>query len=220
MSEAEPFPPEPWDLRGRMHVSVLRVRPSLLPRWPLPEGVRPLVVGGRCALLAFCVDYSPEGTLAYRELLVALVVRQGRRVGCTVVAVWVDSEQSKAGGRALWGIPKELGQFALEPGGGPPGTEHLRLRAPGTGEVRAAFRPGRPLPGRLPVRTRLLQEADGEVLAVPARLTGRPALTKASFRPDPAGALAFLGRVRPLLSFTLEDFRFRVGFRPPRDRLG
>jgi hypothetical protein len=136
------------------------------------------------------------------------------------VAVWVDSEQSRAGGRALWGIPKEIGRFALEPGAGPPGTEHLRMSAPGTGEFRAAFRPGRRLPGRLPIRTRLFQQADGEVLAVPAHLTGRPAPTRASFRPDPAGELAFLGRARPLLSFTLEDFRFRVGFRPPRDRRG
>jgi hypothetical protein len=220
MTEAEPFPPEPWDLRGRMHVSLWRARRNRLPRWTLPAGVRPLTVGGRCALLTFCVDYSPEGTLAYRELLLALAVRQGRRIGCTAVAVWVDSEQSKAGGRALWGIPKEIGGFAWEPWAGAPGTEHVRLRAPGTGEVRAAFRPGRPLPGRLPVRTRLLQEVDGETLAVPAHLTGKPSLTRASFRPDPAGTLAFLGEGRPLLSFTLEDFRFRVGFRPPRERLG
>jgi hypothetical protein len=220
MSEAEPFPPEPWDLRGRMHIALRPVRPSRLPRWRLPEGVRPLVLGGRCLLLTFCVDYSPEGTLAYRELLVALAVRRGRRIGCTAAAVWVDSEQSKAGGRTLWGIPKEIGQFAWEPGAGPPGTERVRLRAPGTGEVRAAFRPGRRLPGRLPIRTRLLQEADGEVLEVPARLTGRPAPTRASFRPDPAGTLAFLGEGRPWAAFTLEDFRFRVGFRPPRERLG
>ncbi|MFE5206944.1 acetoacetate decarboxylase family protein [Streptomyces sp. NPDC056600] len=224
MSETEPFPPEPWDLRGRMHIGLRRVRPSRLPKWPLPEGVRPLDVGGRRLLLTFCVDYSPEGTLAYRELLVALAVRQGRRIGCTAVAVWVDSEQSKAGGRTLWGIPKEIGHFTWEPGAGPPGTEHVTLRAPGTGEVRAAFRPGRTLPRRLPVRlpirTRLLQEVDGEVLAVPAHLTGRPAPARTSFRPDPAGELAFLGEGRPLLAFTLEDFRFRVGFRPPRERLG
>jgi hypothetical protein len=106
--------------------------------------------------------------------------------------------------------------------------------------VLAAFRPGRPLPGRLPIRTRLLQEVDGRVLAVPARLSGKPSPTPSSFRPDPAGALAFLGRPedpgagpgerpgaasgaregRPLLSFTLEDFRFRVGFASPRARLG
>ncbi len=202
-----------------MHVGLWKARPGRLPRWPLPEGVRPLVVGGRCPLLTFCVDYSPEGTLSYRELLVALAVRRGRRTGCTAVAVWVDSERSRAGGRTLWGIPKELGEFALEPGGGAAGTEHFRLRAARTGEVRAAFRPGRPLPGRLPIRTRLFQEVDGQVLAVPAHLTGRPALTRASFRPDPAGALDFLGRGRPVLSFTLEDFRFRVGFRSPRDRL-
>jgi len=205
-----------------MHVGLRPVRPGRLPKWPLPEGVRPTTVSGRYLLLTFCVDCSSRGTLAYRELLVALAVRRGRRIGCTAVAVWVDSEQSKAGGRTLWGIPKEIGQFSLEPRAGAPGTEHFRLLAPGPGEVRVAFRPGRSLPVRLPVRTELLQEADGEVLAVPARLTGKPAPTRASFRPDPAGDLAFPGRRggRPALSLTLEDFRFRVGFRPPRERLG
>ncbi|WP_369208090.1 acetoacetate decarboxylase family protein, partial [Streptomyces sp. PU-14G] len=129
---ATDVPAEPWHLRGEMYLSLWSVPVNALPAWSLPPGVRPLVARGRCAVVTFWVDYSAAGDLSYRELLVALAVRHtGRRghregpraaggpgrLGGTAVAAWVDSERALAGGRALWGIPKEPGRFSFEPAG-------------------------------------------------------------------------------------------------------
>ncbi|MBT2453031.1 acetoacetate decarboxylase family protein [Streptomyces sp. ISL-43] len=111
--QSTPFPPEPWHLNGDMYASLWRIRPRDLPCWPLPPETRPLIVLGHCTLLTFWVDYRAPGTLAYRELLIALAVRHRRRTAATAVAAWVDNEQSLAGGHHLWGIPKQLGHFTF-----------------------------------------------------------------------------------------------------------
>ncbi len=57
------------------------------------------------------VEYAPRGVLPYRELLVALLVLGRRGVWYTIPRIWVDSAQSRIGGRELWAIPKELASF-------------------------------------------------------------------------------------------------------------
>ncbi|GAA4296590.1 hypothetical protein GCM10023148_57270 [Actinokineospora soli] len=97
------YPPEPWDLRGAAVVSVWWRR------------------GPVCT--AF-VDYQPDGVMAYHELLVARPTRHG----VTIPSIWVDSPASRAGGRDLWAIPKDLADFD-----GPHtalGIARVRFRAP------------------------------------------------------------------------------------------
>jgi len=61
------------------------------------------------------VDYREPSPLAYGELLVARTTtnRAGKRA-VTITDIWVDSPASRAGGRELWAIPKELCDFELE----------------------------------------------------------------------------------------------------------
>src|SRR5687768_9930059 len=96
------YPPEPWQLHGRACVSVWLVRATALP--PLP--VRPVTVFGRAVVGTAFVDYRPPG-MAYHEVLAAVLVRRGLRFGVSIPRIWVDSPASLAGGRELWGIPKE-----------------------------------------------------------------------------------------------------------------
>ncbi|MGK4903871.1 acetoacetate decarboxylase family protein [Streptomyces albus] len=113
---SETFPPQPWRLRGQMYVALWQVPARRLPGWLLPPGVRPLGWRERRVVVTFWVDYRHGGTLAYRELLVALAVRDGHGpAGCAVEA-WVDDDRSLAGGRELWGIPKQPAVFAFATG--------------------------------------------------------------------------------------------------------
>ncbi|WP_055498837.1 acetoacetate decarboxylase family protein [Streptomyces albus] len=113
---SETFPPQPWRLRGQMYVALWQVPARRLPGWRLPPGVRPLGWRERRVVLTFWVDYRHGGTLAYRELLVAMAVRDGHGpAGCAVEA-WVDDDRSLAGGRELWGIPKQPAVFAFTTG--------------------------------------------------------------------------------------------------------
>ena len=116
--EAAPvYPPEPWDLRGQMYLSVFAVprrdlRP--LPR-PLTAAVRPVPFGARLLVGAAWVRYEPGGTLHYRELLSAVLVHEGLHPRVSITDIWVDSAASRDGGRALWGIPKDLAHIELRP---------------------------------------------------------------------------------------------------------
>ena len=88
------FPPPPWHLRG--------------------EAVLVGARGGRGLLLA---RYDDSATMAYHELIVfSGLRRRGRFVGFEVAGIWVDSASSLAGGRAIWGLPKELATFRWTPG--------------------------------------------------------------------------------------------------------
>ncbi|MGK5530609.1 acetoacetate decarboxylase family protein [Streptomyces sp. URMC 129] len=207
------YPPAPWRLRGDMYVSVWRLPVRSLPDWELPPGVRPLTVRGRCLLTTFWVDYRPGGVLEYREFLVSLLVRRGRGIASTAVAVWVDDGRSLAGGRELWGIPKELGEFTFgaETGAGAPFTAGL---VTGPGEtVTTVYRDRLRLPRvPLPVRARLVQrKADGSVCEVPLRLSGAMAVGRERLRAPGAGPLAFLAGRRPDVTVAVRDFRFLVG---------
>jgi hypothetical protein len=195
------YPPEPWHLRGRMHVSVWLVPPAALP--PHPQGLTapPLRLGGRVPVGAAWVTYQPGGVLSYRELLAARLVRDRGRPRATITEIWVDSEASRDGGRALWGIPKDLAELATD----------SPMSAPGI--ARAVLRPGLRIPGRWPVSLRLLQLLHGQPKTTGVR--GRTAirLGRADWTPAPDGPLGYLSGRRPLLTVTLTDFDIRFGSR-------
>lgn len=163
---SEAYPPAPWHLEGRLLLSLFA-----------RAGGHP-VVG-----VAF-VEYGPGGDLAYGELLAATV---SRALVPTVLQIWVDSAASRAGGRELWGMPKEMASF-----GGAAGIAGLRARV----------RPGGP---RLPIPLPTLQRLDGSTFLAANLITARAAPMQARWEFDPAGPLAWLHGRRPFLSVALTD---------------
>jgi hypothetical protein len=109
------------------------------------------------------------GTLAYHELIVF-----GR--GLVVSEIYVDDARSRAGGREIWNLPKELADFRLSPG---------RFEVRRAGELLLSARVRR-RPGRVPLAfpTPTLGELDGRLsLAIGlARVRAAPALVHAEGR--------------------------------------
>ncbi|MFD5827225.1 acetoacetate decarboxylase family protein [Lentzea sp. NPDC060358] len=105
------FPPPPWHLCGRGWLTVATAPRPAISR--LVPGVVPLVLFGRVLVVSAFVDYDETGVLAYRELMVGVVVRKGFRLGLSITDIWVDDETSRRGARAMWGIPKEMAEFEL-----------------------------------------------------------------------------------------------------------
>lgn len=198
------YPPEPWELRGQMYVSVWPVPRAQLP--PLPEAlaaeVRPLTVAGRGLVGTAWVDYGPGGVLQYRELLSAVLVRRARRPLVSIVDIWVDSPASRAGGRELWGIPKELAELEVTATGARAGT---------IAEARLAA--GLRLPGRWPTRFSVIQALGGSTKISPVRARAAIRLAKATWQVVPDGPLAYLAGRRPLLTLALRDFHMLFGHR-------
>lgn len=198
-----PYPSPPWRLRGTVHAALWQVPRAALPG-PLPEGAKPLGWGRGALLATVRAEWGPGGDLAYAELVVAVPVRLGLRIGVTITAAWVDSAASLAGGRALWAIPKSLGRFET--------AEGRTILTDAQGPV-AAFtdRPGRAPPLPLPVPLRVLQPDGTGVRITRAAATGRSRFGGLGWEFVPDGPLALLAGKRPLLTFTLADAEARFG---------
>ncbi|MEO9138828.1 MAG: acetoacetate decarboxylase family protein [Jatrophihabitans sp.] len=197
------YPAEPWDLRGQLHSSAFLV-PLVDVPVDLPPGCTPLRVAGRGIVGVAWVDYEPPGVLSYREIMAVLMVRRGWRVLPTIVAIWVDSPASRDGGRALWGIPKDLASFDFSADGFQAWDERGGIA---TGSVRPRVN----LPGRLPVSFSVVQWRNGAAKVSSVRSKAKVALSSATFAPDPDGPLGFLSGHRPLVSFSMRDFVMSFG---------
>jgi hypothetical protein len=187
------FPPSPWRLRGRAVVSLWRS-----PATAEPNAVR---LFGRSVVGVARVTYDEGGDLAYDELALFALVRTPKGLGVTIRAIWVDSEASLEGGRALWAIPKERGEFVGE-----------TIRRP-DGEPLAAvrFRPEIGLPGLWRLRGWIEQ---GEVLT-PVRLRTRFRLGSVGWA-FPAGSAFPSGR--PFLTVRLDAPEMTFGAVSALDR--
>lgn len=213
MSDPVPYPPEPWHLAGTGQITVWRVPVPALP--VLPAGVRPLAVRGRALAVTAFVSYSEAGQMAYDELLAAVVVRHGRGVALSITDIWVDSPTSRAGGRALWGIPKELAAFTTTEE--PARTVRSATLAPDTGGgasqlAEAWFEPRRlpavPLPA---VRGRVVQTLGETTVASRIRAGGRTRPAQARWTFSAEGPLHWLREARPVTSVVADDFAMSFG---------
>ncbi|MFF3446275.1 acetoacetate decarboxylase family protein [Streptomyces sp. NPDC002667] len=199
------YPEEPWRLAGQMYLSLWLVPLRELPR--VADGTRPVTVAGHGAVGAAWVVYENDSVLHYNELLRAVLVRDGRRPRVCITDIWVDSAASMAGGRELWGIPKELADFDIDR------TAGLRAGAATEKDVlaTAAFEPGRRIPGRWPLTYRVTQTLDGALKTSSVRSRSTVRTARAQWIAQESSPLGELSRRRPLLSLTLNDFAIRFG---------
>ncbi len=103
-----PFPPAPWRARTQCWVGLFRSDRAAT----LPTGLHPLL-GAKLRVVAL-VRYLPGSTLVYDELIIATPALLGARPGLAIEYIWVDSLAALWGGRRLWGLPKELADFAWD----------------------------------------------------------------------------------------------------------
>lgn len=203
-TEPSSYPPEPWELRGLGYVSLWLVPTRVLPA--LPTGVTPVSLLGKAIVATAFVDYLPGGLLSYHELLVAQLVRHGVRPGLSITDIWVDSAVSLAGGRALWGIPKDMAEFDMTHEPSFTGVAKINGGLVAEASVRRG-RAGVRLP--FPLRGTALQTLRAALVSTPLRATGRVHLATATWRLG--GPLAWLRPYRPFLTVAAEDFALRFG---------
>jgi hypothetical protein len=206
MTDLTAYPPEPWYLGGTMEVSAFRVPITELPA-DVAEQLSPgrvLVRGATDAVVGVaCARYAPGGVLQYNELLVATptVGRAGLRF--TIPQIWVDSAASLAGGRSLWGIPKEFAQFTRATSANLVNVEMTTDTTP-VAALRARYGT-RLLPGMrqvsLPIEQRV---SDGRILSH-NRVIGKITRLKTVWTFDPLGPLSYLAGRTPFVSFGLRD---------------
>jgi acetoacetate decarboxylase len=111
------YPPPPWRLAGRLLIAVAPIRlQAARALVPAPLRLLPAWPGHALAMLLLGL-YGEGSTLRYGELAgVVGPVLAGARPGGLVTSIYVDDERSIAGGRALWGLPKQPATLRWRPG--------------------------------------------------------------------------------------------------------
>ncbi len=200
------FPPAPWTLTGHMTLLLWNVPTSLVAD-RVPDGLTPLSLAGRSLLGTAWVRYDEGGMLAYNELLAAVHVRDGWRPRQSITDIWVDSAVSRDGGRALWGIPKDLAHFGLLDG------RSFACGLTHPAQATATFRPA-PIPAtgpRMRAGWSMVQERGGQRVHSRTRLRGRVRPGRASMVVEADGPLGFLARRRPFLALQIIDMQVTFG---------
>lgn len=112
MAESVAYPPAPWRLVGQAMLQLHRI-PLARAQMLVPGGLSLIPVWPGCTLGGvYCARYGPGSTLQYNELIVlAGLVRIGYRLGAWISHIYVDDLHSRAGGRGIWALPKEMAEF-------------------------------------------------------------------------------------------------------------
>jgi acetoacetate decarboxylase len=168
-------PPPPWHLNGELIL--------------VPAIVRPRALGG-----AMLVDYR-SGTLAYKELI---VFSHATARGMVVSHIYVDDEQSLAGGHQIWGLPKELAQFEFTP-------TRFSARQDGHTLLEAKIRRR---PGKLPLVIPAPIVSDAGMTLGYARIKAAPALV--TLEVPASSPFAHLGLSGTRLALAGDDMRLTM----------
>ena len=106
------YPPAPWTLKGYA-IQTLHLSSIQRSRIFVPSQLDIIsVVPGQTLSGVYLSTYKSGSTMEYNELIVvAALVRYRNQIGAWISHIYVDSEDSVAGGREIWGLPKELAQF-------------------------------------------------------------------------------------------------------------
>ena len=109
------YPQAPWTLQGYAFqtlqlIDIDRVRSLIPPELKIISVWPGKTVGG-----VYLSQYGSGSVLEYSELLViAAFLSYEGKVGGWVSHIYVDNPDSVAGGREIWGLPKELAEFTWE----------------------------------------------------------------------------------------------------------
>ncbi|MAL97321.1 MAG: acetoacetate decarboxylase [Alteromonadaceae bacterium] len=106
------FPPAPWRLKGTALFQSGLVGMSAARALTPPELAVVPVLPGKTLGGLYYARYTEGSSLQYHELIVvSAVVRFRWKLGAWISHIYVDDLRSEAGGRAIWGLPKQQAQF-------------------------------------------------------------------------------------------------------------
>lgn len=167
------YPPAPWKANGFV-VQTLRLIDVEDARYFVPSELDIVsVLPGKTLGAVYFADYGPGSALEYNELIVSpALVRYGSTFRFWISHIYVDNSDSLAGGREIWGLPKEMAHFTWSP-------DRRMVEAQQSGRILCRLHSNPPrwlLPMPLVLPTFSIQEDD--LLSFKASLRGRLGLAK------------------------------------------
>lgn len=110
-----PYPAAPWTLYGHALftlnlLDIDRVRPFIPSEFKIVSVLPGKTLGG-----VYLSQYQGDSVLQYNELIVTpAMVNCAGKTGSWISHIYVDHPDSVAGGREIWGLPKEMAEFTWE----------------------------------------------------------------------------------------------------------
>ncbi|MDJ0620362.1 MAG: acetoacetate decarboxylase family protein [Calothrix sp. MO_192.B10] len=111
------YPPAPWRLEGyavqTLHLVDIEQATAFIPSELEIVSLLPgKTLGG-----IYVSSYEAGSLLSYNELIVVpAFVRYQGQTGAWISHIYVDNEDSVAGGKEIWGLPKEMAEFNWDKG--------------------------------------------------------------------------------------------------------
>lgn len=107
------YPAAPWQLYGTSVQSLHLIDTAIAQTFVPADFELVSVLPGKTLGSVYLSNYTANSTLQYHELIVApALVRFAGKVGGWISHIYVDNLDSVAGGRNIWGLPKEMAEFA------------------------------------------------------------------------------------------------------------
>lgn len=202
-----PYPPAPWTLKGcalqtAQLVDIAAVRPLVPPELEIISVWPGKTLGG-----VYLASYGAGSALEYSELIVlAGFVSYSGKWGGWISHIYVDSADSAAGGREIWGLPKELADFTWEKGE----RSRVTVRQGDRLLCRLTYTPPNfSLP--LPVKGPFLSALNSDFLLFQGEFESRLGLIGSQLEIPAESPFAMLGLGQPWLAVCCDQLRFVAG---------
>jgi acetoacetate decarboxylase len=106
------YPAAPWQLFGTAVNASYLIDTEIAQQYVPPDLAIVSVLPGKTLANIYLSKYEAPSTLHYHELIVSpAVVKFQGKVGSWISHIYVDDLDSVAGGRNIWGLPKEMAEF-------------------------------------------------------------------------------------------------------------
>jgi hypothetical protein len=201
------YPQAPWTFQG---YSIQSLQPIDI------EQARPLVPAeleiisvfpGKTLGGIYVASYETGSTLLYNELIVVgALTRHANQVGSWVSHIYVDNPDSVAGGREIWGLPKQLAQFVWEQG------NQKRVSVYQGNQLLCRFEQRWQIPTwRQPLKVTSFSTRDADLLSFEAEASANFSLLGADLQVPSGSPFHPLSLDQPRLVFYADQLRLSVG---------
>lgn len=199
-----PYPQAPWTFKGyalqTLHpLDIDRVRPLIPSELEIISVWPGKILGG-----VYLSYYGSGSVLEYSELIIiaAIAGYQGK-FGGWITHIYVDNPDSVAGGREIWGLPKELAEFTWE-------SDRVSVRQ--GDQLLCSLNYGQQGFGwRQWLGASGFSSKDSDLLIFPAELDSRLSLVSSKLEIPAESPFANVALGQPWLTVRCDEMRLKVG---------
>lgn len=202
------YPQAPWTLCGYaiqtlQLIDVDKTRPFIPPEFEIVSIFPGKTLGG-----IYVSSYGLGSVLQYNELIIAAgFVSYAGKIGAWISHIYVDNPDSVAGGREIWGLPKELADFTWD------NSQNNSQVAIAQGNKQLCTisynKPSLKFP--LPFKGSVFSKMSGNILMFDGELSSQIGLTGSKVNVPAESPFYSLNLTQPWLTVYCDDLRFVAG---------